>query len=77
MNFFGYNFDEPSLHRHSCVLDHPFNKDIKRKPAVIDQYKEMLIEKDELFRNMSSQIITEVQQVLDNRWPGIYKIKRG
>lgn len=77
MNFFGYNFDEPSLHRHCCVLDHPFNKDIKRKPAVIDQYKEMLIEKDELLRNMSSQIITEVQQVLDNRWPGIYKIKRG
>ena len=77
MNFFGYTFDGPSLHRHCCVLDHPFNKDIKRKPAVIDQYKEMLLEEDEVLKSMTSQYVSEVQQILDDRWPGIYNIKRG
>ena len=65
------------ISRHCCVLDHPFNKDIKRKPAVIDQYKEMLLEEDEVLKSMTSHNVSEVQQILDDHWPGIYKIKRG
>ena len=60
MYFFGYTFDGPSLHRHCCVLDHPFNKDIKRKPAVIDKYKELLLQEDVVLKSMTSQYVSEV-----------------
>ena len=60
MYFFGYTFDGPSLHRHCCVLDHPFNKDIKRKSAVIDKYKELLLQEDVVLKSMTSQYVSEV-----------------
>ena len=77
MHFMGYSFHNGSLHRHCCVLEHPFNKNIKCKSSVIDPYKEMLLSDDAELKRKVTEVIEEVQQILDTRWLGIYQIKRG
>ena len=77
MNFFGYTFEKATLHRHCCVLDHPVNTNIKRIPSVIDPYKETLMERDSRLKKLSDEVTIDIQRILDDRWPSVYRIKRG
>ena len=78
MQFFGYTMDQDSrLHRHCCVLKVPFNPDLKRKTSAIDEFKEQLIETDSRLSKIAEDAVHEVQTILDQRWPGIYTIRRG
>ena len=78
MQFFGYTMDHDSiLHRHCCVLKVPFNQDLKRKTSAIDKFKEKLLETDSRLSKLAEDAVHEVQTILDQRWPGIYTIRRG
>ena len=77
MSYMGYTYDNSSIHRHCCVLEHPFNKNLKRQSSVIDPYKERLLEEDNRLKKQCLDAVREIQQIMDSRWPGVYQIKRG
>lgn len=77
LDFFGYTLDSNNAERHCCVLHNPINKKIQRKTSVIDPYKERLLEGDATLRQLCDDAVTQIHSLLDKRWPGVYRIKRG
>ena len=77
LDYFGFMVDSTNIERHCCVLSNPINKKIRRKHSAIDQYKEQLLQQNSQLTKLCDDAVNQVHVMLDKRWPGVYRIKRG